>query len=329
MMVTRKSLSRRTVLRGVGATIALPFLDGMVPAYAALRPTAAKPLRRLAAVYVPMGTEMARWTPARTGAAGPSTDRFVAKEWGQETQLGSLELGLETAVLAGKCERGYSCVYSPTPLPVEHSPRAVVDRLFGGLDSTDSGARLAYVDRNRSILDAVISKIDRLQKETGPTDRAKIAEYLDAVRDVERRLQRAKEQGDQELPAVEQPVGVPSSFEEHAKLMFDLLVLAFQSDLTRVSTFTMAREMSVRTCPEIGIAEPHLPLSHHKNNPEKLAKQAALGVYHLQMFAYFLEKLRSTPDGDGSLLDQTLVLYGSGMTNSSSHIAQATAISLG
>ena len=386
MIVTKKCLPRRTVLRGLGATIALPLLDGMVPALAALRHTAAQPVRRFGAVYVGMGMNMKEWRPPEqealqlspilqplapfqdrllvvsgldskeadgtdggphprvqtswlTGArakptegvdlrAGISLDQIVAREFGQKTQLASLELGLESVDLLGTCFLGYSCAYNntivwrtpTTPLPMENNPRAVFERLFGVAESTDPRARLAYVQKSSSILDSVTQEVAELQRGIGPGDRTKLTEYLEAVRDIERRLQRAEEQVDQELPVVEKPMGIPASFEEHCKLMFDLLTLAFQTDLTRVSTFLMVREASVRSYPEIGISDSHHPLSHHQNNPEKLAKLAKLNLFHMTMFAAFLEKLQSTPDGDGSLLDHTLLLYGSGMSDSNLHL---------
>jgi hypothetical protein len=192
--------------------------------------------------------------------------------------------------------------------------------LFGDADSTATRERMARMERNKSILDAVTQDVARLQKGIGPKDKGKVAEYLDAVRDIERRIQKAEQQAEQEMPLVEQPVGAPASYEEHGKLMYELLALAWQADLTRVSTFMMARELSTRTYTEIGIAQPHHPLSHHANDPEKLAKQAKLNMFHLGIFRTFLEKLQATPDGDGTLLDNTIVFYGSGMSNSDLHL---------
>ena len=392
MIITQKHLSRRSVLRGLGATVALPLLDSMVPAYAATRTTAANPVRRLAIVYVPMGANMPLWTPATEGPlelsptlkvlepfrdemlvlsqldcegamprpgdgggahsrvqpswatgvhvkktdgpgfqAGTSMDQIAAQEIGHKTQLSSLELALEAVDTAGACELGYTCAYtstiawrSPTaPLPMEVNPRAVFEQMFGDSDSTDGPSRLKRARRNQSILDLVTDDLSRLKINIGPDDRTKVNEYLDAIRELERRIQKAEDQAELELPTVEKPVGAPAEYEEHGKLMFDLLVLAYQADLTRIGSFMMARELSVRTYPEIGIAEPHHPLSHHGNNPEKLARQAKLNVFHLQVFGRFLDRLRAIPDGDGTLLDHTMVLYGSGMSNSDQHVPRA------
>jgi len=382
MVISRLSLPRRTFLRGVGATLALPFLDAMVPALTAMARTPANPVRRLGVVYVPNGMAMDSWTPAAEGmafdlppilqpleafrdqmlvlsnlrgapgggshagaatrfltgmvartprgtgvAANVSMDQIVAKQMAQETQLASLELGLDSRDFAGTCDAGYACAYSntiswrsaTTPLPMENDPRAVFERLFGDAGSTDSTARLATIRRNRSILDSVTDKVASLGRDLGSADRTKLAEYLEAVRDVERRIQKAEEQSSNELPVVAQPAGVPGTFEEHARLMFDLQVLAYQCDLTRVTTFMIGRELSGRSYPEIGIPEAHHPLSHHEGNPAKIAIMAKLNAYHASQFAYFIEKLRSTPDGDGSLLDHSMILYGAGMSESNEH----------
>ena len=384
MIITKKALSRRTVLRGLGTTLALPFLDAMVPAFEAR--AAASPVR-LGVIFAPMGMSMSQWTPATEGAlalspileplemfrdrllvlsgldskeadgrdggihprcqgawltgvkpkrtegpdlrVGTSMDQFAAAapEVGQQTQLASLELSLESGEMVGNCAYGYSCAYlatiawrSPTlPLPMENNPRAVFERMFGTADSTDPRARLREIQKNRSILDAVTGKIAVLDRQIDAPDRAKLDEYLDAVRDVERRIQRTEEQIERPLPVLEQPVGVPDTFEEHVALMYDLLALAYQSDLTRVSTFMLGRELSSRAFPEIGVPEPWHPLSHHANNPDKLAKQAKLNAYHMTLFARFLQRLQDTNDGDGSLLDHTLLLYGSSMSNSNLH----------
>ena len=389
MIITKKHLSRRTVLRSMGAVIALPLLDSMVPALTAQRLTAARAIRRLCVVYAPMGMNMAKWTPATEGQLvlspilqplasfkdrllvvsgldsweaariqdaglhtraqatwatgvkpkqteggdfylGISMDQVAAQDLGKDTQLASLELSLETAdtINAGCAQIGYSCVYNNTiawrtptaPLPVEVNPRALFERMFGGLESTDSRARLAQRERDRSILDAVTEKMARLRLGLGPDDNRKIDEYFEAVRDVERRLQKAEAAGDVELPVVERPRGVPDTYEAHAKVMFDLLALAYQTDLTRVSTFMLGRELSNRTFPEIGVPDAWHSASHHQNDPGKLERQAKLNSYQLGLFAYFLEKLRSTPDGDGSMLDTAALFYGSGMSNSNLHI---------
>jgi hypothetical protein len=389
MFVTRSHLPRRAFLRGLGATIALPLLDGMVPALSALAPTAAGPVRRLGIVYAPNGMNIWRWKPATEGAAfeltpvleplapfrsqllvlsgmsnqqadaipgegggdhsrgqaafltgvhakktqgpdfqaGVSMDQIAARELGRETQLASLELALESNDLVGGCELGLSCAYTGTlswrgptsPVPVEIDPRAVFERLFGSSDTTDPKARLERLQTERSILDSVTSDLQRLQRRVGAPDRTKVADYLDAVRDIERRIQKAEEQSGRQLPLVEQPAGVPATFEEHARLMFDLMALAYQTDLTRVCTFMIGREQSTRTYPEIGVPEPHHPISHHQQRPEYLEKLAKINVFHLKIFAAFLEKLRSTRDGDGTLLDQVMLLYGSGLSNPDDH----------
>ncbi len=382
MIITKKTLPRRTVLRAGGAVLALPFLDSMAPALAA----APAPVRRLGVVYAGMGMNMQLWTPEAEGAlqptpilaplkafrdrlvvvsgldskeadahdggvhprcqtawltgarafptegpgihAGISMDQVAAAQFGRETQLASLELALESFEMAGACNFGYSCAYlntlcwrdATTPLPMEMNPRIVFERMVGTADSTGRDARTAYIRKRRSILDAVTERANALTRRIGPSDKSKVDQYLEAVRDVERRMQKAEEQIDQDVPFIDQPVGVPVRFEDHAKLMFDLLVLAYQTDLTRVSTYMMAKEQSNRAYPEIGVSEPHHPLSHHQNNPEKLAKQAKVNSFHMQLFSYFLEKLQGTQDGDGTLLDHTLLLYGSGMSDSNLHL---------
>jgi hypothetical protein len=389
MFVTRTHLPRRAFLRGLGATIALPLLDGMVPALSALAQTAARPIRRLGVVYAPNGMNIWRWKPATEGAAfeltpvleplaafrsqllvlsgmsnqqadaipgegggdhsrgqaafltgvhakktqgpdfqaGISMDQIAARELGNDTQLASLEVALESNDLVGGCELGLSCAYTGTlswrgptsPVPVEIDPRAVFERLFGSSDTTDPRARLERLQTERSILDSVASDLQRLQRRVGASDRTKVADYLDSVRDIERRIQKAEEQSGRQLPLVQQPAGVPATFEEHARLMFDLMALAFQTDLTRVCTFMIGREQSTRTYPEIGVPEPHHPISHHQQRPEYLEKLARINVFHLKLFAAFLERLRSTRDGDGTLLDQVMLLYGSGLSNPDDH----------
>ncbi len=385
MMITKKALSRRTVLRGLGATLALPLLDGMVPALTALGQTAAQPIRRFGVVYLPNGVVIDQWTPALEGAAfelspilrplapfrdrllvlsglsqntngltarsgavhgrcatkfltgaiprpfgqegndfraDVSIDQLLARELGRQTQLGSLELSLESGDKgAGTCDGGYSCTYShtitwrgpTTPLPMEHDPRVVFERMFGDGGSTDPLARRARLADNRSLLDSVTDKVAELRRGLGPSDIGKLDEYLDAVRDVERRIQTAEAQSNRELPVVDQPAGVPETFAEHARLMFDLQVLAYQSDLTRVITFMVGREFSSRTYPEIGAPGGHHPLSHEHSaaSQEQLVR---INVHHAEQFAYYLDRLQSTPDGDGSLLDQVLLYYGAGMS---------------
>ncbi len=389
MMITKKYLPRRTVLRGLGASLALPLLDGMVPAFAAIRNTAAKPVRRFGAIYVPNGVEMRAWTPAGEGGAlkltpvlqplapvrqqvnvltgladkvaipregegvgdharaastwltgvhvkktegpdiraGVSIDQIAARELGKETQLASLELAVDSVEVLGACDQGYSCAYAntivwrtpTTPLPMENNPRAVFERLFGATDSTDVGARLARLRQDRSILDFVTDEAHGLKRALGAGDQLKLTQYLDAVRDVERRIQRAEEQSDREMPVVESPAGIPGTFQEHSRLMFDLLTLAFQTDLTRVSTFMFGKEVSGRSFPEIDVPGGHHGYSHHQNDPENLAMLAKINTHHIRQFAYFLEKLQSTPDGDGSLLDHSLFIYGSGISDGNLH----------
>jgi hypothetical protein len=386
-IVVRKHLARRTFLRGLGASIALPLLDSMIPAFAAAAQRT--PVRRFGAIYVPNGMNIWAWTPAGEGKAfeltpvlralapfrdrvlvlsgmahkeadglpgegtgdhsrsqaafltgvhakktegadiraGVSVDQILAQNVGRDTQLASLELGLEANELAGGCEDAYSCAYTgtiswrtaTTPLPMEHNPRAVFERLFGASDSTDQAARLTRLRRDSSILDAVKRELGELERQLGVSDRAKLTEYVASVRDIERRIQKAEEEGDQELPEVVKPRGIPATFEEHATLMFDLMAVAFQTDLTRVSTFLVGREKSTRTYPEIGVPEPHHPVSHHQKQPEMLQKLARINAYHVKMLAHLLEKLRSTPDGDGSLLDHAMIVYGAGMSNPDNH----------
>ena len=384
-IITHKSLPRRTFLRGVGVSLALPLLDGMVPALAAARPTP----RRFGAIYVPNGVEMRAWTPATEGSvfelpqvlqplepfrdqlfvlsgladqcavplpgegigdharasstwltgvrvkktegpdiqAGVSMDQMAAQRLGKETQLASLELALDSVEVLGACDAGYSCAYAntiawrtpTTPLPMENNPRAVFERLFGASDSTDVTTRQARAQHDRSLLDFVTREVAGLKETLGAGDRVKLSEYLEAVRDVERRIQAAEAQSTRELPVVEQPMGIPDSFQAHARLMYDLLVLAYQCDLTRVATFMVGKEVSGRSYPEIGVPDGHHACSHHQNDPVKLAKLAKINTFHMQQFAYFLDKLRQTPDGDGSLLDHAMFVYGSGISDGNIH----------
>ena len=382
MIITKKAIPRRAVLRGIGATLALPLLDGMVPALSAIRNTAASGMRRFGVVYVPNGMAMEHWTPTGEGTAfefsrilqpmapfrdrtlvltglnpgpgggahagastkfltgipgkmtdgaeiqsGTSIDQLLGRELGQYTQLSSLELALDGRDFAGSCDAGFSCAYTTTiswrtpttPLPMENNPRVVFERLFGDSGSTDPAVRLSRIREDRSILDSVTEKVADLQRGIGPEDRHKIGQYLDAVRDVERRIQKAEEQSSRELPLVQQPAGIPSTFEAHMRLMFDLQLLAYQTDLTRVVSFMVGREISGRTYNEIGIPDAHHPLSHHLDDPVKIGTMSKINTYHVVLFAEFVEKMRSTPDGDGSLLDHSLLLYGAGMSNSNAH----------
>ena len=388
MIVTRMALPRRTILRGLGATLALPLLDSMVPALTATAQTPAQAPLRFGVVYVPNGMVMQEWTPAQEGAgfafpaamkplepfrdritvlsglannppaaaatgagvharastrfltnippkrsdtseveAGVSVDQLIAQTLGDQTQLASLEVAIEGRDLAGSCDIGFSCAYTntiawrgpSTPLPMENDPRVLFERMFGGSGSTDRAARTVQIATDRSILDSVRDRIATLQGRIGARDKAKLGEYLEAVRDIERRIRKAEEQTDRELPLVERPRGVPASFEDHAKLMFDLQLLAYETDLTRVITFMLGRELSGRTFPELGVAESHHATSHHQENKGKIANLLKIKVHHAALFAYYLEKLQATADGDGSLLDHTVILYGAGMGDSNQH----------
>ncbi len=389
MIITKRSIPRRTVLRGLGASLALPLLDGMVPALASARNLVSRPARRFGVVYVPNGMAMKNWTPATTGAgfeasrilsglsqhrdrmlvltglnavpsnsgvhasaatrfltgvtparsestlnAGVSVDQLIARESSQDTQLGSLELALDPRDVSGSCDVGFSCMYTSTiawrnkttPLPMEPNPRAVFERLFGDAGTTDKAARLGQIKRERSILDSVTDKVATLTRQVGEGDRQKIDQYLEAVRDVERRIQKAEEQSDRELPEVPQPAGIPRVYEDHAKLMFDLQVLAYQTDLTRVITFMLGREISGRTYAEIGVPDSHHPTSHHRDNPLLYEKITKINEFHVSLLGYYLDKLQATPDGDGSLLDHMVLLYGAGMSDSNRH--QSTGLPL-
>ena len=379
MIVLKKKLSRRTMLRGLGASLALPLLDSMTPALANTGP---QTVSRLGVVYVPNGMAMKAWTPAAEGAdfeltrilqpmaayrdrmlvltglngvasnagvhasastrfltgvtpartendlqAAVSIDQLVARRFGQETQLGSLELALDENDVFGSCDIGFSCMYTSTiawrdantPLPMETNPRLVFERLFGDIGTTDPQVRLQRIRKDRSLLDSLTERVAELNREVGAGDRARLDQYLDAVRDVERRIQMAEEQSGRDLPEVTQPSGVPDTYEEHAKLMFDLQVLAYQTDLTRVITFMMGRELSGRTYAEIGVPDSHHPTSHHRDDPVLYEKIIKINEFHTSLFAWYLDKLDATPDGEGSLLDNMLMLYGAGMSDSNQH----------
>lgn len=384
MIITKKALPRRTFLRGMGATLALPLLDAMVPAATAATKTVAKPVRRLGYVFMPMGCDITRWTPAGTDGKlgdlspilsslapvkehvtaitnlelrnaypgshatsnaaflsaakakhtessdyylGTTADQLAAQQIGHETQLPSLELSMDMLQTTGQCDNGYACVYqnnlswsSPTtPLPSEAHPRIVFERLFG--EGGTLPERRAALRRRASLLDWVTEDIGNLKRKLGPADQAKVSEYLDTVREVERRIQKAEADAAQNSlpPDLDRPLGVPAAYADHAKLMFDLQVLALQGDITRVVTFQLARETSNRTYPEIGVPDPHHPLSHHGNDPEKIARMAKINAFHVSLFAYYLERLKATPDGSGTLLDHSLILYGSGIGNPNIH----------
>jgi hypothetical protein len=387
MLITKKAISRRTVLRGLGAAVALPFLDSMVPALSAMANTAAKPVNRLGVMYVPNGMIMKNYlpqvegaafemtptlsalapfredilvlsglnlwkapTPGRPGGAhakastrfltdvspptsetwldaGISMDQILAQETGKVTQLPSLELALESGETAGACDTGYACPYTNTiswksantPLPTQHNPRVIFERLFGDSGSTDPKVRLARIKQQRSVLDSVGQELAQLQGALPHADRAKLTEYLDAIRDVEQRIQIAEEQADDELPLVTHPAGIPASWEDHINLVFDLMVLAYQCDLTRVITFMTGHEHSGMTYPQIGVPDAHHPISHHQQEPEKVAKVAKVNAYHMKMFGNLLAKLKAAPDGDGTLLDHMTMMYGAGMADSNQH----------
>ena len=268
----------------------------------------------------------AKWTESSDYYLGTTVDQVAAQQIGRETRLPSLELAMDLLTTVGQCDNGYACVYqnnlswsSPTtPLPAEAHPRVAFERLFG--DGGSSAERLAELRKNASLLDWVREDIGRLQRKLGPGDRTKVSQYLDTVREVERRIQKAEAAtADSHLPDLDRPLGVPAAYADHARLMFDLQVLALQGDVTRVITFQLARETSTRSYPEIGISEGHHPLTHNNGNAEMLAKVAKINAFHVSLFAYFLEKLKATPDGDGSLLDHSLYLYGSGMCNADKH----------
>jgi hypothetical protein len=273
--------------------------------------------------------------PERQGRVGVSVDQIAAQKLGQHTQLASLEIGLDGSDIVGQCERGWSCAYlhtlswrsETTPLPSENQPRAVFERMFGDSNTTDPKERLDRIRKNRSLLDSVTEAAGTMMFGLGARDRGKLTEYLDAIRDIERRIQSAEAQTSdadsaREMPQFDRPAGIPASFDNHAKLMFDLQALAFQADLTRVITFMMGREQADRTYREIGIADAHHPLTHHQDDPEKIAKVVRINTFHAQQFAYYLDKLRDTRDGDGSLLDHSMILYGGCISDGNKHLHQ-------
>jgi uncharacterized protein DUF1552 len=384
MFVTKKHLPRRTFLKGVGVTLALPLLDSMVPARTLLAQTAARPLSRLGFVYVPHGAIMDKWTPATQGAdfeftpilkplepfrdrlnvvsglghraadttavhslspttwlsgvrpkatqgvdafAGITADQIAAQHIGQETILPSMELATEDhSGLIGSCDRDYGCIYMntlswrtpTTPMPMEINPRKVFERMFG--QGGSASERLARIQEDKSILDAITRDAASLQLQLGSSDRALMTQYLENVREIERRIQRAEQsQGDEELLLPARPAGVPFDYEEHIKLMYDLMVLAYQADVTRVMTFMVSREVSNRTYPQVGVTDGHHAISHHQNRAEKMTKNVSIQTYNISQFGYFLDRLQKTPDGDGSLLDHAVLLYGSNMSNSNAH----------
>ena len=388
MFISKTALPRRTFLRGVGVTLALPLLDAMVPAFSVAAKTAARPVKRLGFIYTPNGATMSAWTPADEGPAltelsptlspltpfrdqvvvptglsqklaesmgdgngehsrgqtvwlsgvhpkrtegadvqaGVTVDQIAAQVLGKDTPLLSIEMALEQNYLVGNCDNGYSCVYwntiswrtPTTPLPMEVNPRLVFERLFG--DGGTPQQRLEQIREDKSILDSVKDAITSLQGRLGAGDRTRVAEYLDSMREIERRIQVAEKQnGESPIALPDRPVGAPESYDEHAKLMFDLAVLAFQADITRVFTLLLGREQTNRPYPFIGVPEAHHSISHHQNDPVKLAKAAKINAYHIDLLARFAGKLRDITEGDGTLLDHSMILQGGGLSNSDQH----------
>lgn len=382
--VTRRHLPRRSFLKGMGATIALPFLDAMAPAYAPAATTKA-PVR-MAFVYVPNGIIMKQWTPTTAGSnfelprilkplepfredmlvmtglahrmgegsagdharaaatfltgvapkkttsadieVGISVDQVAAQAMAGKTRLRSLELGCEISRTVGSCDSGYSCAYinsmswrgPSTPNPPETNPRLVFERLFGTLAGNNDAQTRARMELDRrSILDSVTARTRQLMGEVGPSDRRKIDEYLSSIREIEGRI--AVSAGDQEAARdIEKPDGVPTGFVEHARLMNDLMLTAFRADITRVATLIYSKESSTRSYPELGFSDPHHPLTHHRNNPDFIEKVTQINSHHMEQFAHFLQKAKATPDGDGSLLDHSMVVYGSSISEGNGHI---------
>ena len=380
--ITKKAIARRTFLKGMGASVALPLLDAMIPAATAASRTLATPVRRLGYVFMPMGCDQSRWTPRSEGTLdklspildslapvkdqtaiftnmqlkpaypgshatsnssflsaakakvtessdyylGTTADQLAAQQIGQQTQLPSLELAMDLLQVVGQCDNGYACVYqnnlswsSPTtPLPAEAHPRIVFESLFG--EGGTHEERQAALRKRASLLDSIIGDMKRLKRGLGANDRSRVSDYLDSIREVERRVQKADtDTKDKPMPDLDRPMGVPAAYADHARLMFDLQLLAYQGDITRVTTFQIARETSNRSYPEIGISDPHHPLSHHGDNPEKIEKMSKINAFHVSLFAEYLERLKNTPEGNGSLLDNVLLLYGSGIGNPNVH----------
>jgi hypothetical protein len=386
-MVFKKSIPRRTFLRGVGTALALPMLDCMFPAFASAAQTVSRQATRLSFFSAPNGIIMEKWTPAAVGGGfeltpilqpltdykdrmlvlsglgnnearkfefeiagdhpracgayltgshpkmtsgadihcGVSVDQVAAKEFARSTPLPSLELGLETPIV-GSCESAYSCCYyntiswatPTTPLPMENRPRAVFERLVG--DTTDPTARAARLKEDRSVLDLISDDLKRVMKSVGESDRAKLDQYSDAIRSVEQQIQVAEQQSVKELPEMQKPMGIPDPYSTYAKLMLDLMVLAFQGDMTRISTFMWGHEMAGRAYPELGFGDPHHSLTHHQGDTAKIAKIIQINIFHVKLFQHVLERLQSIPDGDGSLLDHSLLLYGATLSDGNMHL---------
>jgi hypothetical protein len=384
-MITRKALPRRTFLRGLGGTVAVPFLDAMSPALASAK-TQQKPVR-MAFVYVPNGIDMRHWNPEYEGLlgelprilkplepfkqditllgnlthnngralldgpgdhgrccasyltgvqprktmvdikAGISCDQIVANQVGKNLRFTSLEVGLEDARQAGDCDSGYSCAYTNNlawrsetqPMPPVLDPRALFERLFGSGAELSPEARALRNKFRRSILDFVSADTKKLQAVLGPTDRRKLDEYLSSIRDIERQIENAEKDNAQVNPGMDKPYGVPADFAEHFKLMTDMITVAFQADLTRVVTFLVTREGTSRAYREIGIADGHHPLTHHRNDPAMMEKVAQINTYHMQQFAAWIEKLKSIKEGDATLLDNSMIVYGAGLSDGNRH----------
>jgi hypothetical protein len=386
MFVTKKHLSRRTLLGGAGAAIALPLLDSMVPAATALAQTAAKPKTRLGCIYIPHGATMDKWTPAATGSrfelseilaplepfreelcvvsglahaqvapwtgedtggaenhvraaavflsgahpvkgdravAGPSVDQIAAAHVGQDTPLPSVELSIEEVGL--NCDANFTCAYRNTlswksatlPLPMENNPQVAFERLFG--DGSTDAERAARRAEARSLLDSVIGQVAALRTALPAADRARLADYLEEVREVERRVQNVDSRLSTGIELPEAPVGVPDTFEQHLNVMFDLKVLAYRTEITRISTLMLARENSNAVYPGSGVREGFHNASHHSNERKNMDQFAVINRYHVKALTYFLDQLRSTPDGDGTLLDHSLILYGSSLSDGNEH----------
>jgi len=380
MFISKVSLPRRAVLRGLGATLALPLLDAMIPALTPTLKSAAAPVKRFGAVFVPMGERPSHWTPTATGAgfefspilkplerfrdaitvvsnldrplqgthavstgtwltgtapkrteaedfvAGTSLDQVIAQQIGRESVFPSIEICTEDLTgYVGACDVGYSCAYmntiswkSPTtPMPLESNPRVVFERLFGRPGSADE--RAARLRQNRSILDSVRGDIASLETDLGARDRVRLDQYLEHVREIETRIQRAEQQSATQLVLPRAPVGIPDSWEEHATVMFDLMALAFEADLTRVFSFMLNREASQLVFPGLGFNEPWHHVSHHGNQPEKLELLVKLNTWQIELFGRFLDRLAKTPDGEATLLDHSAIIWGSGMSDSDRH----------
>ena len=379
MVNMKKHISRRTILRGMGAAVALPFLDAMVPSFTAMAQTAAKPVTRFGVVFVPLGERPGYWTPKKVGAdfemttilqplekyrqymtlvselcnpldghavsvaawlsgsipfktiaenvkAGITVDQMIANKIGQDTPFPSLELATEDFTgWIGGCDTAYSCAYmntiswknATTSLPMEINPRVVFERMFGRPGTR--AQRLTRMQENRSILDSVREDVADLEKKLGTKDRTRLEDYLDNLREIEARIQKAEKQATTSVTLPDAPIGIPEAFDDHAKLMYDLMAVAYEANVTRVVSFMKSRDASQRVYPNIGVMEPHHAMSHHGNNQEKIAGLVKVNTYHTTLFANFIERLKSTPDGDGSLLDHSLILYGSGMSESDTH----------